>query len=269
MKSWHNTIKYAAIALAILLIIGIFSAIFHALSFIFFAFDPNITGEYTTHEFENDISVLDIDIKGINFEVEATDNPHIVVESNYESLTVQTKGDVLLIKDKKTFYFNTGGKAVLKLYIPKDKIFDKVDINTGTGRTDMENLQAKTIDMQFGAGKTMLQNISVSDNAFIEGGVGKLYIRDSKFCNLNLEMGVGKLEFSGTLLGRSILKMGVGASEISLIGSLDDYKLHVEKGIGNIYIDGESVKSDTQWGQGSTEIFLEGGVSSVSIDFSE
>lgn len=269
MRSWHNIIKYAALALAVIVIIGIVSAVFHLLSFIMFAFDPDIAGEYTTYEFENDINALDIDIKSIDLEVKTTDNPHLLVESNYKDLTVQDKGNVLLIKDKRAFYFNLDGTAVLKLYIPKDKILDKVAITTGAGKTNLENLQAKTLDMQFGAGKAMLQAISASENAFIEGGAGQLTISNSKICNLDLDMGVGKFEFSGTLLGKNVLQMGVGSSEINLTGSLDDYQLKVKKGIGDIYIGGESVENDTQLGQGDSELIFEGGVGSVSIDFSE
>ena len=42
-----------------------------------------------------------------------------------------------------------------------------------------------------------------------------------------------------------------------MTGSLDDYRIHVEKGIGTIYVDGDNVKNDTRLGQGDTELFCE------------
>ena len=169
----------------------------------------------------------------------------------------------------KAFYFNIHGKAMLTLYIPENIVLDKVEISTGAGRTDLKNLQANLIDMQFGAGEAILQNISASDNTFIKAGAGKLIIKDSKFHNLDLDMGVGQFEFSGMLLGSNSLKMGVGSSQIDLTGSLDDYKLNIEKGLGDIYVNEDKINNNTQLGQGDRELFFEGGIGSVRINFSE
>ncbi|HHT24701.1 MAG TPA: DUF4097 domain-containing protein [Clostridiaceae bacterium] len=269
MKSWHFTIKYAAIALAVILIISIASGIMHILSFFISTFTPNVTGEYKTYEIENDIDILDIDIHSIDIEVKTTTNSEFRVESNYNYLIVKEKENKLLIEDKKAFYLNLDGKAMITLYIPENKMLDKVEIRTGAGSTDLKNIKTKLIDMQLGAGEAILQNVSASDEAFIETGAGKLSIRDSKLHNLDLDMGVGQFEFSGILLGKNSLKMGVGSSQIDLTGSLDDYTLNIEKGLGDIYVGEDNLKKNTQLGQGDSKLFFEGGVGSVRIDFSE
>ncbi|NLZ66044.1 MAG: DUF4097 domain-containing protein [Clostridiaceae bacterium] len=269
MKTWHNIVKYAAIALAVLLIIGVISGIMHMV----YRFVPgsasSVTDEYKTYVIKNEMGVLEIDIHAANLEVRTATDSNITVESNYKDLTVKENNSTLLIKDKKAFNFNAMGKIMIKLYIPENKFWNKVDIRTGAGKTDVENLQARFINMKFGAGKAILQNMSASDSASIETGAGQLTIKNSSFCNLDLNMGVGQFEFSGTLTGRNELKMGVGSSHINLTGSLNDYRLKIEKGIGDIYVDNEKVKNDAQLGQGDTDIFFEGGVGSVKIDFSE
>lgn len=269
MNTWHSIIKYAAIALAVLIIIGVISGIMFVLSHFVPGFANNAVGEDKTYEIKDEISVLDIDIHAINLEVRTTTDSTIRVESNYKYLTVTEKDNRLLIKDKKAFFLNYQGKAIIRLYIPDDKLFDTIEINTGAGKADLKNLQTKFIYMNFGAGKVDLRNISARVNASLETGAGQLTIRNSTFNNLNLNMGVGQFEFSGKLTGRNILKMGVGSSQIDLSGSLDDYTVKIEKGIGEIRVNNKKVQSDTQLGQGDIELFFEGGVGSAWINFSE
>jgi len=115
--------------------------------------------------------------------------------------------------------------------IPEGTVFDEVDISTGAGKTNLENLRAKVIDMNFGAGKVVMQNVFSTDNALIDAGVGKLSIRKSQFNNLELDMVLVILIFRHTI-GEKYFQVGVGSSQIDLTGSLDDYRIHVEKGIG-------------------------------------
>ncbi len=269
MNTWHSTVKYAAIALAILLIIGVIGGIIHIISFLVPGFSSKAVGESKTYEIKNEISILDIDIRAINLEVRTSTDSSIRVESNYKYLTVTEKDNRLIIKDKKVPFYNYQGMAITRLYIPNEKIFDRVDFNSGAGRADLENLQAKSIYMKFGAGQTSMKDIFASENAFIEAGAGQLIIKNSSFHNLDLDMGIGQFDFSGTLLGRNMLKMGVGSSRIDLTGSLDYYTLRIEKGLGDIRVNNNSVKDNTILGKGDHELYFEGGVGSAKINFSE
>lgn len=269
MKSWHNTIKYAAIAFAVLIIIGMVSGLMGFFSLFTPFLSTNTTGEFVIYEIKNEISVLDIDIHSIELELLTSTDPNLRVESNYKHLSVVEDNNTLLIKDKSKTFLNAYGLAVLKIYIPENKTFDKVKINFGSSSSNLDDLRARSIDLRFGTGKAILKKITASDDAYIDTGAGQLVIRDSEFNNLHLEMGVGSFEFSGTLLGRNTLNMGIGTSQIYLYGSLDDYKLNVVKGIGEILLDKESIQNDTQLGQGDRQLFVEGGIGSIRIDFSE
>ncbi|NLL92117.1 MAG: DUF4097 domain-containing protein [Ruminococcaceae bacterium] len=255
--------------MAIILIIGILGGFMHILSFFTPILYSNVAGEYKIYEIENEIKFLDIEIHAVNFEIETSNDSNFRVESNYKYLEVREKENKLIIKDKKDFHFSRNSNVVLKLYIPENATFEEVEIKTGAGETNLETLHAKCVDMQFGAGKAILNNVSVSENAFLEAGVGKLIIKDSTFCNLDLDMGVGNLEFTGTLLGRNFLKMGVGSSQINLSGSLDNYSLDIEKGLGDIYVGDDNFIDNTKLGQGDRKVYFEGGIGSVNIDFSD
>jgi hypothetical protein len=269
MKSWHNTIKYAAIAFAVLIIIGTVSGLMGFFSLFTPFLSTNAVGEYTTYEIKNEISVLDIDIHSIELEIITSADPNLRVESNYKHLSVVEDNNTLLIKDKSKQFLNAHGLAVLKIYIPENKTFDKVKINFGSSRSNLDSLQARSIDMRFGTGKAVLQKITASDDAYIDAGAGQLVIRDSEFNNLHLEVGVGSFEFTGALFGRNTLNMGIGSSQINLLGSLDDYRLNVVKGLGNIQVDKRSIQDDAQLGQGDIQLFVEGGIGSIRISFAK
>ena len=63
--------------------------------------------------------------------------------------------------------------------------------------------------------------------------------------------------------------MGIGSSQINLLGSLDDYRLNVVKGLGNIQVDKRSIQDDAQLGQGDIQLFVEGGIGSIRISFAK
>ncbi|MDI9470496.1 MAG: DUF4097 family beta strand repeat-containing protein [Bacillota bacterium] len=269
MKVWHNIVKYSAIALAIILIVGVTSGIMRVISFFVPVFASHTTAEYKVYEVQNSISVLEIEVLGVDLEVRTADDQEFRVESNYKHLSVTEEGDKLLIRDRNQLHLTRYGVAVIRLYIPEDRLLEKVDIHSGAGSMSIENLMAKTIHMQLGAGKVKIQKMFAADETVIEAGAGSLTIKDSSFHNLDLNMGVGKLEFTGTLYGRNDLQLGIGSSQFDLQGSLADYSFELEKGLGDILINSERISSDTRLGQGDREIRIEGGMGQVRVDFFE
>ena len=54
-----------------------------------------------------------------------------------------------------------------------------------------------------------------------------------------------------------------------LLGSKDDYKIELDKGIGEATLEGESLKDDSVYGSGENKIDIDGGVGAINIDFAE
>lgn len=63
--------------------------------------------------------------------------------------------------------------------------------------------------------------------------------------------------------------MELGAAHITLIGSENDYRIELDKGLGDARINGESVSDGAVRGNGANSIDVEGGIGEIRIDFSE
>ena len=87
--------------------------------------------------------------------------------------------------------------------------------------------------------------------------------------DLDLDMGVGQLILTSALTGNCQLDLGVGESNITLIGSKENYKLDLEKGLGNIFIDGVNVSDYGSSGNGTNKVEINGGVGSINVEFKE
>ena len=85
--------------------------------------------------------------------------------------------------------------------------------------------------------------------------------------NIDFDLGVGKIDITGSLLGSTKIDSGVGSTNVNIIGSKDDYKIDVDKGLGSINVDGESLKDNTSYGNGVNTIDIDGGVGSITINF--
>ena len=82
-------------------------------------------------------------------------------------------------------------------------------------------------------------------------------------------MGVGKLSLTSKLTGNNKIDSGVGEMNLSLIGTLEDYKISLDKGIGNATINGDNMKDNNTYGTGNSKLDIDGGIGSIDIDFIE
>ena len=58
-----------------------------------------------------------------------------------------------------------------------------------------------------------------------------------------------------------------GEMNLFLIGSLDDYEISLDKGVGNALIDGYDMKDNDTYGTGINKIDIDGGIGNINIDF--
>ena len=219
-----------------------------------------------TYEITSDIHSLDIQINAADFKIKHGDA--FSVESNLKYLSVSEKNGVLTIVDEAKSSSNYSN-AILTLYVPNGIVFDDVYITTGAAKLTVDTLSANSLELKLGAGDVRFESLNASSNADIEGGAGQITIASGTLNDLTLEMGMGELDLSVALLGNSDLKFGVGESNLTLIGSKDDYKVDVEKGLGSISVDGKNVSDFGSSGNGQSHIHIEGGIGAVHIVFQE
>ena len=219
-----------------------------------------------TYEITSDIHSLDIQINAADFKIVSADD--FSVESNLKYLSVSEKDGVLKIVDEAKSNSNYTN-AILTLYVPNGIVFHDVDIETGAAKMTVDTLSASSVELKLGAGDVRFESLNASANVDIEGGAGQITIVSGTLNNLSLEMGMGELNLTAAVLGESDLKFGVGESNVTLIGSKDDYKVDIEKGLGNVTVDGENVIDFGSIGNGQNHIKFEGGIGTINLKFQE
>lgn len=266
MSDTQKVIKYVAIAFASLLVFSILSSIMYfILSFgHFFNDDNDVTKNLEGLDITGDVAVLDIDVSDVSVIIEQGDT--LSAETNSDKVKVKQEGNKLFITQKNKNWFKEHEDTKLIIYVPNNFTFDGVSIVSGAGKVDIDELSTNKLYLELGAGKIDINNLIVLDDAKIDNGAGKLIISDGKINDLNLDMGVGKVDLTSSIIGDSIIDSGVGSITLNLIGTLDDYSISFDKGLGSSTIDGDKMKDGT-YGEGSNSIDIDGGVGSIDINF--
>ena len=274
MTTAQKVIKYLAIAFAIFLTVSIIGGILSAVGFLGGLFSDDdaawndVIGETKTYTFTSEISDLNIQINAADFYIKEGNS--FSIESNLKNLEVDEKNGCLTLKDLTKIKLNGSNayeNAVLTIYVPAGMAFDNVNIKTGAGRFTVDSLSAATIGFELGAGDVTISKLIAEKSANIEGGAGRITISDGAIKNLDLEMGLGQLNLTSALTGDCNLDSGVGEMNVTLLGSKDDYELDIEKGIGNITVDGKNVTDFGSSGNGANEVDIHGGVGAINVRF--
>ena len=274
MTTLQKVIKYLALAFAIFLTVSIVGGILSAVGLLGSLFSDDdaewgdVIGETKTYTVSSEISDLNIQINAADFYIKEGNG--FSVESNLKNLEVDEKNGCLTLKDLTKIKLNGSNayeNAVLTIYVPVGTVFDNVNIKTGAGRFTVDSLSAATIGFELGAGDVTISKLIAEKSANIEGGAGRITISDGAIKDLALKMGMGQLNLTAALTGDSELELGVGESNITLLGSKDDYELDIEKGIGNITVDGKNVTDYGSSGNGANEVDIHGGVGAINVRF--
>lgn len=273
MSTAQKIIKYLALAFAIFLIVTIISAILTGI----YAFSnilglkkekPEDIGQVKIIELEelNDTYThLDIDIKYSNLKIKIGEK--FEIKTNNTNIECSQNNNKLKIIEKQNNWFGRGSnQEELIVYIPENIEFEKVIIETGAGTVNIEELKAEKLKLSLGAGETLIKNI-VSDNVDIDGGVGKFTIENGIINDLGLDLGVGETTINATITGNNKIDTGIGSLKLKVNGNIDDYKLKLEKGIGNITLNGKQVSNNTTIGDGENIIDIDGGIGEIIINF--
>lgn len=275
MTTAQKVIKYLAIAFAVFLIVNILSAIFwglYSFSFIFGlnteeyeeSYLENGENEITSFEYE-DIDTLDIEVAFSSLTIKTGEKFKIETDNNY--ISCKQKDKTIKVDEKSHNWFSKNNRGEVIIYIPNNLEFDRLKINTGAGKIDIEKIATRNLSLEIGAGETKIEELNVTNKAKIDGGAGKVSILSGTINNLDLDMGVGAVELNAKLEGDTDIDAGIGELDININASKEDYRIKAEKGIGNITIDGKGVSNDTVYGDGENYLKIDGGIGNIKIKF--
>jgi DUF4097 and DUF4098 domain-containing protein YvlB len=206
------------------------------------------------------------------------DEVSVNTENLSKDYTVRkTSGGTLKIENKFKFENIFGGmfnnrsreRQNITVYLPKDYNLGNLEIEAGAGSIRLEDFTVEKMDIEAGAGSISANSI-VANKVQLDGGVGEIKLMDVIFEDSDIDSGVGKITLSGQLLGKNVFDSGVGEVDLRLEGSVEDYNLKIEKGLGAISIDGQDYKN-VEWenDNAANTLNISGGIGSINIEFSK
>lgn len=269
MTTFQKVIKYLAIAFAFYLSVSIIGGICAGLAGISYLFSgrESAAGEMQVYSIDGDISELSLKLSGAQLQIQTGDR--LSVESNHKYLSVDSKnGELSISETNDLFSFSPKGVTVI-LNVPEGFVFDEVTMETGAGQVKIDTLSAEVLKLSLGAGEVEIQNLTANTRADIEGGAGEMAIGGGLLRNLNLDMGVGELKMKSRIEGRSRLNFGIGETQLTLLGSQEDYQIDLDKGICEAKLEGEAMRDDSVYGGGANRIEIDGGIGEINVDFSK
>lgn len=269
MTTAQKLIKYLGLALAIFLCVSIIGGIVTGISGILYIFSDSEepVGEMKVYPIEGDISSLSLKLSGAELIIKTADE--FSVESNHKYISVKTDNGRLSVGEtKKSFALSSKGVTVV-LCVPEGFVFNEAGIEAGAGKVTVDSLSADVLKLKLGAGEAKIKNLIANSSADIDGGAGELNIDGGLLSNLKLDMGVGELTLKSRIEGESELDYGVGETNLTLLGNREDYIIKLDKGIGDVKIEGVSMADDSVHGTGENLIDIDGGVGAINIEFSE
>ncbi len=260
----NRIIKTFAFILAAIVIISMLGGIYALCITVFDLFQSNQIENQI--QYDSLMSSLDIDLKTANLEIKlgdkllvSTTNKYVTTYQNNNNIVIQEKKHSLLSKDN--------NKVIIT--VPDNFLLDIVEIDITSGSIKIDKLETKRLNLDLGSGTTKINNLLVTDKTKIDCGSGKFLLNNGNLSNLNLDTGLGDTILNAKIIGNSNIETDIGKLELNLIGSINDYELTIDKGVGSIKLNNESLKDKSVVGTGNNYLLIEGGIGLTSITTSE
>lgn len=277
MRIAQNIIKFFALCLAMVIIVGMFAAVVGGVAWLSqlaggdLASDQDIetiwAGENTDAA---KITKLEIKTGATNLRLVQSDESNFNIETNNKYISTRQIGNTIYVEEESHFVFSGFFDAgTTYIHVPNAIQLRDVKISAGAGAFTADKIVTEVLEFNLGAGKAEIDELVATESARIEGGAGMLEISNGKIHNLHLELGAGKTSLKAELSGSSKVESGVGRLDLILTGGKDRYKFTVDKGIGSVTIDGIGQSDDAVYGAGDHMIELESGVGAVAVSFAE
>lgn len=184
------------------------------------------------------VSRLKLLIGGGRIYVEESEDENIYIEAEAvsEFSSCESNG-TLYMKAKSTGKYKYDDMK-LWLYLPKNVVYEEIDMELGAGIGEMADLQAVSMDISMGAGQLKAANI-ICTRLEAEVGAGEMVLTDCQVAEeAEFSIGAGILKASGAFLGDVDVECAVGTAELKVKGQYEDFNYEVECSMGTVKIGG-------------------------------
>lgn len=260
----NRIIKTFAFILAAIVIISMLGGIYALCITVFDLFQSNQIENQI--QYDSLMSSLDIDLKTANLEIKLGDK--LLVSTTNKYVTTYQNDNNIVIQEKKHSILSKDNNKVI-ITVPNNFLLDIVEIDITSGSIKIDKLETKRLNLDLGSGTTKINNLLVTDKTKIDCGSGKFLLNNGNLSNLNLDTGLGDTILNTKIIGNSNIETDIGKLELNLIGSINDYELTIDKGVGSIKLNNESLKDKSVVGTGNNYLLIEGGIGLTSITTSE
>ena len=256
MSEGQKWIKIGAIALAVFIILIIINAIL----FLFGIIGGFSRGTKDFSEYYTNINSIEIDVNASSVNIVKGDSFLVEAKGVSDNFKVNSRRNTLEIEEDAFWFFNNNSGEIT-IYVPSD--LNELVIDGGSGEIKIEDIIAERLELDLGAGLIEIAS-STFYKADIDGGVGVIDAIDTTLSSLELDAGVGSVSIDGEILGRSTIDGGIGEINLNLSNE-SLYKFIVDKGLGDISVNGTSISGT--YGNGENVIDIDNGIGSVNITF--
>lgn len=232
MRAAQGVIKFFALCLAGVILVGIFAALVGGVALVgqIVSGDETSSSDVETIWTSNNtdaakITKLEIKTGATSVRLIESDELNFSIETNNKYVSSRQIGNTLYVEEESHFIFSgffDAGTTVI--YVPKAVKLRDVKISVGAGAFTADKIYTEAIEFKLGAGKTKVGELIATESARVEGGAGYMEINGGKLHDLHLELGAGKTKVRAEVTGDSKVESGVGKLELTLIGSKDNYK---------------------------------------------
>lgn len=280
MNTNQSWVKYVAIAFGLVLALGIISSIVNGGLAIMKGFGliedevriVQLGNDTFSQEFSGDLESVYINFNAGSVSLQSGDEFKVEGSNVSSGLTAKFEDGELIIEDKQNsnFLSNLFGLdtvPTLVITIPKETKLQKLDLELGAGRGELSQITADELIIKQGAGEIVANKLQANSGQ-LKGGAGAVQFSDVSLNNFEINGGVGLINVQGTITGDLEIKCGVGQTILDVNGSVDDYFITVDQGVGPITVNGRDIPENGIGSKSAPNLIdIDGGIGPVNITF--
>ena len=209
--------------------------------------DSVTTETYQVHG-EDRIRNLNIEAGVGELTIEYWNKDEISISYPDTYMEVELDGEELFLETTNNWFWSwwnlfgiwNDGSYQVTIILPRDYVFDEVEISTGAGTANIKHLEAVSLYLETGAGELNANEIIVTEDITIEAGVGETTIHNLQAKEADFSIGVGELYIGGRVDGDISADCGVGELTLELSNRETDFNYDISCGVGEVNINGKS-----------------------------
>ena len=279
MTGFQKFIKYAAIAFGIYLSITIILVLLGiARGFVGASRNDEFKDltrdreeyhtENITRTYEN-IKNLEINVEETELIIKNGDTFRIDGTNIPDRMEIKQDGDRLKVSDEELPSDFSDENMVVTIYVPEDIKLDTIDLEINYVPADIQKLNTANLKLDIYNNYCEIDEI-IADNMEFKNEEGNIDIYDAEIGRLLFDSESGVEDVSLDITGNAEINLEYSYTDINLIGAQEDYQISTRNQSGNIYVDGETITSNTEtWGSGNTKINLDNVHADIFITFRE